>query len=115
MPIKPENRHHYKGDDWYQVRAQVLRRAHNCCELCFLRNGHAVFRDRRGQPVTPDAPGAKGPILVVQTIAHVNQDPADNRLTNLLALCQRCHLRIDLPYNQVKAAATRAARIPTPR
>jgi 5-methylcytosine-specific restriction endonuclease McrA len=29
------------------------------------------------------------------TVAHLNHDPADNRLKNLQALCQRCHLKHD--------------------
>jgi hypothetical protein len=115
MPIKPENRHHYQGEAWTKVRAEVLKRAGNCCELCFLPNRSLIFRHvRTGQPVAPDAPGATGPIEVVLTVAHVNQNPADNRPLNLLALCQRCHLRIDAPHNQEKRAATRAARAATP-
>jgi hypothetical protein len=32
---------------------------------------------------------------VVLASAHLNHDPGDNRLRNLAALCQRCHMRHD--------------------
>jgi hypothetical protein len=32
---------------------------------------------------------------VVLAAAHLDSDPTDNRLTNLRALCQRCHLLHD--------------------
>jgi len=36
--------------------------------------------------------------------------PGDNRAVNLLALCQRCHNRIDQPYRQLNAAQTNRAK-----
>lgn len=39
---------------------------------------------------------------VVITIAHLDQDINNNRLTNLAALCQRCHLHHDRPHNAAK-------------
>jgi hypothetical protein len=100
MPIKPENRHKYPPN-WQELRMRVLARAGHCCELCFLRNGVYARRGPGGpieseQLTRPDDP--KGWTRIVLTIAHINQDPTDNRLVNLLALCQRCHLRIDAPY-----------------
>jgi len=122
MPIRPENRRHYtKAAGWPEIRAKVLARAtleefcpeiepSTCCELCCVPNGRVVWRD----PASPqwtvvDQTGWK-PVKIVLTIAHLNQDPTDNRMVNLLALCQRCHNRIDLPWRQRNAAATRAAR-----
>jgi hypothetical protein len=36
---------------------------------------------------------------VVLAAAHLEHDPVDNRLRNLRALCQRCHLLHDRPYH----------------
>jgi hypothetical protein len=115
MPIKPENRHHYRGVAWKAIRAAKLEEAGNCCELCFVPNGSQVYRDDRGRAwLYRDSEFCRGakrePTTVVLTIAHINQDPTDNRPVNLRALCQRCHNLIDLPYRTLHAAATRAAK-----
>lgn len=117
MPIRPENRHHYtKAAGWPQLRARVLKRAQDihgrsCCELCAAPNGDRVQRGRvHPAQWEPDLIDSGEGSIVVLTIAHLNQDPTDNRMVNLLALCQRCHNRIDLPWRQRNAAATRAAR-----
>jgi len=72
---------------WKLIRRLVLKRAGNCCEgspvypLCMVVNGSE-------HPVT----GSK----VVLTIAHMDHDKTNNRFLNLRALCQRCHLRLNL-------------------
>lgn len=54
------------------------------------------------------AGGFKG--AVVLTVAHLDHDASagDHSDGNLLALCQRCHLRLDAESNRIKATATRA-------
>lgn len=110
MPIRPENRHHYQTPEWKDARKRVLDRAAGCCELCFVKNGDRIVRDPNGCWWPVGAILGRRPIRIVLTVAHINQDPTDNRLTNLLALCQRCHLRIDLPYKQARLAARRRER-----
>jgi len=46
---------------------------------------------------------------VVLTVAHLNHQPEDCADVNLKAMCQRCHLRYDVPHHQRNAAATRRA------
>jgi len=70
-------------DDWKQIRKNILKRACNMCELCEAVNGGTHWKTNS---------------KVVLTIAHINQDINDNRDFNLLALCQRCHNKIDMPY-----------------
>ena len=36
---------------------------------------------------------------VVLAAAHLDSDPTNNRLTNLRALCQRCHLLHDQSHH----------------
>ena len=116
MPIKPENRDKYPAD-WKAIRAAILERAGGRCELCFLINGDQIQREPCGKAYTWRSippKHRKKPVTVVLTIAHINQDPTDNRPVNLRALCQRCHNLIDLPYRTRNAAATRAAKKEAP-
>ncbi len=36
---------------------------------------------------------------VVLAAAHLDSDPTNNRLKNLRALCQRCHMLHDRPHH----------------
>jgi 5-methylcytosine-specific restriction endonuclease McrA len=50
---------------------------------------------------------------IVLTIHHINYNTKDNRLYNLLACCQRCHNKLDMPLridNRKKAIASRIER-----
>ena len=69
--------------NWEWIRNCILARAGGKCELC-----GALNRGRHWKT------GSQ----VVLTVAHIDQDVNNNKRYNLLALCQRCHLKIDLPY-----------------
>jgi hypothetical protein len=43
---------------------------------------------------------------VVLAAAHLDYDPANNRLRNLRSLCQRCHLTHDRPYHLAQRRIT---------
>lgn len=98
MPIRPENRHFYAGPEWKAIRASTLARAENRCE---------------GSPAYPDCRAVNGEphpqtgSRVVLTIAHVDQDPANNEAVNLRAWCQRCHNTHDA---KARAAGIKARR-----
>ena len=107
MPIKDESVYpggSIKSKEWKAIRAKIIARAHDHCELCFVPNGVEIWRMENGQWV--EEIGCAGNVKIVLTIAHINQDPGDNRDCNLLALCQRCHNKIDLPYRKINAAKT---------
>ena len=48
-------------------------------------------------------------LQVVLTTAHLNHKPEDNSEANLLAMCQRCHLRHDTDHHQEIKRRKRAA------
>jgi hypothetical protein len=61
-----------------------------------------TWRDRRGRPARwPDLIEAVTvrQTRVVLAAAHLDNDPANNRLANLRGLCQRCHMLHDRPFH----------------
>lgn len=48
---------------------------------------------------------------VVLAAAHLNHDPTSNRLRNLRALCQRCHLLHDRMYHLAQRRLTLRRRM----
>ena len=47
------------------------------------------------------------PVKIVLTVAHLDHDPANNDDSNLLAMCQLCHLRYDKALHAQNASTTR--------
>ena len=61
-----------------------------------------TWRDRRGRPARwPDLIDAVHLRLtrVVLAAAHLDNNPSNNRLSNLKGLCQRCHILHDRPFH----------------
>lgn len=48
MPIRPENRHYYRGEAYEQLRATLRERAGDKCEHCGAPNGERIFFTRTG-------------------------------------------------------------------
>ena len=124
MPIRPEFRHLYPSD-WPAISRQVrFERAGGRCQSCrrphltalrCLPDGRwfdaeaATWRDRRGRPAAwPDLVEAARlrTTRVVLAAAHLDSNPANNRLRNLRALCQRCHLLHDRAHHLVQRHIT---------
>lgn len=91
MPIKPENKARYPKD-WKTISERIrFDRAKNQCERiidgtrCAAMNGQA-------HPIT----GSK----VVLTVAHLDHTPEHCDDDNLMAMCQRCHLRYDQHHHR---------------
>ena len=78
MPIDYKKYH----PNWKYIRKGILLRAENRCELCNAENYK---------------PHWKTESKVVLTIHHIDFDIKNNKEYNLVALCQRCHLKLDLP------------------
>ena len=121
MPIRPEHRWLYPID-WRELSAIVrFTRAQGRCERCLRPHGQWVrhlgdgrwwdeargcWRNARGQRTRGRVPqqlrlealAGPTPLAVTRVVlatAHLDHDPGNNRLRNLAALCQRCHLAHD--------------------
>ena len=101
MPIDYKDYH----PKWSLIRRLILKRANNCCEECGIENYAIGYRGKNGNFIEIDKVkdeflyekynNEKG-IKIVLTIAHLDHNKNNNRFWNLKALCQRCHLRIDI-------------------
>jgi hypothetical protein len=105
-----------------EIRPAILRRAMYKCEKCKIENGSVVLRgmwngvecyqDEHGtifdaatsEVIGADYVGEVHPtnklIRIVLTIAHLDHDINNNDYSNLKALCQRCHNRLDIPHRK---------------
>ncbi|WP_131114402.1 hypothetical protein [Lichenihabitans psoromatis] len=120
MPIQARYKWLYPFD-WPQLSAVVrFERAKGRCEACgrphqqlirhlgdgrwwdqegkTWRNGQGRSLTRLSAPV--DADPALRTTRVVLAAAHLDHDPTNNRLRNLRAFCQRCHLMHDREEHQ---------------
>ncbi|HEX2679551.1 MAG TPA: hypothetical protein VHM19_23035 [Polyangiales bacterium] len=133
-PIRESQRALYPRD-WPAISKRIRERAANRCECtgqcgdehdqagaprCCAANGELVLRDpKRPARFAYHAPcgGCAGgdpdcarAVRIVLTVAHLDHDPTNNADSNLLALCQRCHLRLDRHEHAKNARQTRRAR-----
>jgi len=72
--------------NWKEIRKVIMSRANGKCELCDAENYKPHWKTKS---------------KVVLTIHHIDRDKSNNHPLNLIALCQRCHLRLDL-YWRIK-------------
>ena len=97
------------------------------CKFCGVRGGDIGYRDSTGifhrlynitdtdDTLMRDAEEYGGvsipydarKIKIVLTVAHLNHDTEDNREENLVALCQKCHLRYDSEIHRKNRTVTR--------
>ena len=117
MPIRRELRWLYPID-WKELSLAIrFGRAGGRCERCRRPHGEAVWhlgdgrwwdaadevwRNHKGRAFEGPGHAALAPAAgrlrrtrVVLAAAHRDHDPGNNRLRNLMALCQRCHLTHD--------------------
>ena len=112
----PWNRKDYPPN-WDEIRERILIRANGCCERCNLKNhslidkktrmvidNHADWRYREllRKDYSPDQARKKCNITkIVLTIAQLNHDKDNWEVTDddLQALCQKCHLSLDIKHH----------------
>ena len=117
MPIRSELRQLYPTY-WPELSRRVrFDRARGKCERCQRPHGITIrclpdgrwfdpmdrtWRDGRGRlarwPTLVEAIEMRT-TRVILAAAHIDNDPANNRLRNLRSLCQRCHLIHDRSYH----------------
>jgi len=104
MPIRESERHKYPPPkEWRVIRARILARAGDVCEICGVVNGSEIIRRDTARGKTRFS-------RVVLTIAHLDHGPTNNADANLAALCQACHLAHDRTQHTFNAARTRARK-----
>lgn len=86
-----------------EIRPAILERDNHCCKFCHLPN-YCFINKKTREICLPDEDNVTRIIL---TIAHLDQDKTNNDYENLAALCQKCHLGIDLKHHMENARATR--------
>lgn len=96
--------------DWKWLSKQVIATAKDRCELCYAPNGAVVCRSEnaidsdehpwRFQTDT-DAADEEKTTKIILTVHHIDSDKTNSKKQNLIALCQRCHLRLDLQKHMI--------------
>lgn len=108
-----------------ELRPAVLARAAHKCECCEVENyavvrwldgAYQLYEELRGNEWVEMVPGTYAEArelwrdlmsgsafddwkVIVLTVAHLDHDIQHNDLSNLKALCQRCHLKHDRADN----------------
>ena len=107
MPIRRENRDRYPPN-WKAIGRSIRDRAGHRCE-CVGECG--LHHERRCEELDKQpAKWARG--KVVLTVAHLNHVPEDVRHENLRAMCQRCHLRMDVDHHRETRNQSRCETAP---
>lgn len=92
MPWTPEQRQRY-GPNWRQISKNIrFKRAHGRCENCGAIHGQRNFFTN---------------YVVKLACAHRDHDETNHSATNLMALCDACHLNHDRTDNLRRARLTR--------
>lgn len=90
--------------DWKEIVKREKIRAGNRCEMCGVPNGMIIGWDSTGQWFNKEFnSGTK----VVLTVHHIDSDKTNNKYPNLLVVCQKHHLRLDLGKHMKNAKETR--------
>lgn len=89
---------HLYADNWPEISRNIrFGRARGRCEHCGVLHGQRRLFSPKGSPV-------------ILATAHRDHDPNNNRATNLMSLCQECHLQHDRADNARRAKLTRSLK-----
>jgi len=115
--------------NWGEISKAIRQREGNRCKFCNVPNYALGYRDFTGKFIPAVGPdnitfsagqgelpyklarnlavyynrfetGGPKYIVIILTVAHLDQDTTNNDPANLAALCQRCHLNHDRKDNQ---------------
>jgi hypothetical protein len=104
-----KNRGRYPGN-WKDIVAEIRVRAGNRCECMGECGLHRTNPGPRRCVEMNHAPARWAQGTVVMTVAHLCHNPKCARRSHLRLMCNRCHLRYDLPLHKANAARTRDGR-----
>ncbi|QVJ00382.1 hypothetical protein KGD82_16610 [Nocardiopsis eucommiae] len=106
MPVRPENRDRYP-DDWPDISRRIrFERAGGRCE-CDGRCGRGTHTGRCPNRHDGTAYGTGSDVVL--TTAHLDHIPENCDPSNLMAMCQGCHLHYDRDHHAATRRATREA------
>lgn len=117
--IMPCDYNNYPPNWKTEIRPAVLERANNCCEVegCGLPNYAIIHRYGKGisdWELWPEGMESEAWSIanikstkIILTIAHLDHYTTNNDLSNLKAMCQRCHLRYDKEHHSKNSRATK--------
>jgi len=96
--------------NWKWLSRQIIKDAGNRCELCFAPNGILVERDKTRKYPWYEydiSTSENKPTKIILTVHHIDSNKINSKKQNLIALCQRCHLRLDLQKHMKNRAESR--------
>jgi 5-methylcytosine-specific restriction endonuclease McrA len=108
--------------NWKEVSRNIRERDGWKCAWCGLANGVIGYRHHGGFVELADCKANMGMevdaavddghrvIQIVLTVAHLDHEPMNCDPSNLVALCQKCHLNYDQDHHRRNASATRRAK-----
>ena len=89
---------HLYPDNWREISHNIrFVRARGRCEHCGVLHGQRRLFSPKASPV-------------ILATAHRDHDPGNNSATNLMSLCQECHLAHDRTDNLQRAQQTRRTK-----
>lgn len=114
-----------------EIVPKVKARDNNCCAFCGVRNysvgyrigskfsptggnemhdkagnGELSYKEARALVTHCNECCEDKLIVIVLTVSHLNHDINDNDLSNLKALCQKCHLDYDKEHHKKNSRET---------
>ena len=103
-------------ENWKWLSKQIVKDAGNKCELCWAPNGALICRsteaiDSNEYPwryqTDTDLADEEKVTKIILTVHHIDGDKQNNKKQNLIALCQKDHLRLDLQRHMRNRAANK--------
>ena len=103
------NKHKY-SEDWIDtIRPAVLKKDKYVCKICGVRHRKSYVFNKDGSYFEiPENEikewkeyGDKAYKVFLQ-VAHLDQNPSNNKESNLLSMCPKCHLNYDRKFNNLK-------------
>lgn len=93
--------------NWKKIVLHLKSKRGDKCELCFAPNGATVWRDYSDNIMHPWYPNYMIPeesirrnhgrfTKIVITTHHIDSNKKNNDELNLILVCQKCHLRLDM-------------------